>query len=114
MNITNASVASISYIPEFFDSDFRFGLRQKLSVQCFDTDISNDAGVAASVDDLNKLLSSRSGAEFTPSWTVNGYTLSNAQLVGFSIEPGNWVKGVKYSLEIFHKLITFALCAEIN
>ena len=104
MNIKNASLASFNYSPEFFDSGFRFGLRQKLTVECFDSDITNDEGVAASVDDLNKSLSTKQGADFQPAWTVNGYTLSNAQLVGFSIDPGTWVQGVKYSLEIINFL----------
>ena len=104
MNITNATVASFNYAPEFFGSDFRFGVRQKLTVECFDSEVLDKEGVAASVDDLNNLLSNKSSANFTPAWTVNGYTLSNAQLVGFTIQPGNWVQGVKYSLEIVNFL----------
>jgi len=100
MNITNATLASLNYTPEFFGSDFRFGVRQKLTAECFDSDVTNTDGVAASVDELNEVMNGK----FKASWTVNGYTLSNAQLIGFTIEPGNWVQGVKYSLEILNFL----------
>jgi hypothetical protein len=96
MNINNATTLSINYSPEFFDSDFRFGLRQTLKFQCWDSDVSNLKGVAASLADIQAV---EDKMEFQ-TWSVNGITVLNAQLVSFSIEEGDWVAGTKYSFEL--------------
>ena len=96
MNVNNATSISINYSPEFFDSDFRFGLRQTISFQCWDSDITNNSGVAASIADI-KLIANKLDFE---NWSVNGINISQAQLKSFSIESGEWVAGIKYNFEL--------------
>ena len=54
MNVNNATNISVQYRPEFFDSDFRFGLRQVVSFDCWDSDITNNSGIAASLSDIQQ------------------------------------------------------------
>ena len=97
MKVSNAVQLSISYNPEFFNSsDFRFGTRRSARFECWDSDITNQSGVAASLTDIQTLYEESS---FT-NWSINGFVFDNAQLTSFEILEGDWVAGVRYSFEL--------------
>ena len=100
MNVNNATNISVQYRPEFFDSDFRFGLRQVVSFDCWDSDITNNSGIAASLSDIQQTSNKLDFEQ----WSINGITIENAQITSFSIDQGEWVAGIKYRIELLNYL----------
>ena len=100
MNVNNATNISVQYRPEFFDSDFRFGLRQVVSFDCWDSDITNNSVIAASLSDIQQTSNKLDFEQ----WSINGITIENAQITSFSIDQGEWVAGIKYRIELLNYL----------
>ena len=95
--INNATILGFSQQGTFFNSDFRFGDKRIINLECLSTDISNESGVSShAVRDLIYL----SKTDDYQRVHINGISFDVVKFTSFDVDGDDWVRGATCSISL--------------